>query len=136
MDTLTYNYLTETPSHARKPLLGSRECRLCNFPSHHYAYVDFNKSCNNYPFDRSGLLVEYFRCQRCELLFTDFFDDWSKEDFYRFIYNHEYINVDPDYEIKRPNYAAQDLTPTLAGAEGVKILDFGSGSGAFEREMR
>jgi SAM-dependent methyltransferase len=112
-----------------------RPCKLCNHPSHHFDYVDFSKSCNDYPLGRSGILIEYFRCQRCELMFTDFFNSWSAEDFSTFIYNQDYIKVDPEYEIVRPRHSAEELAPSLQGAEHVRLLDYGSGSGAFAREM-
>lgn len=113
----------------------TRACKLCNHPAHHFDYVDYNKSCNNFPLGRSGILIEYFRCQRCELIFTDFFDAWSNEEWARFVYNDEYINVDPDYEIGRPRHSAEDLARSLDGAQTARMLDYGSGSGAFAREM-
>ncbi len=120
---------------AGTPVRMGRPCKLCNHPAHHMDYVDFNKSCNDYPLGRSGILVEYFRCQRCELIFTDFFDNWSNDDFSSYIYNSDYIKVDPDYEIVRPRHSAEELARSLEGAEQKRFLDYGSGSGAFAREM-
>ncbi len=81
-------------------------------------------------------MVEYFRCQRCELIFTDFFDEWSNQDFSDFIYNDEYIKVDPEYETVRPCRSAAELAGSLDGAQDARLLDYGSGSGAFAQEMR
>lgn len=112
-----------------------RACKLCNHPAHPFATVDFNKSCNALPLERSGVLVEYFRCQRCELLFTDFFDRWSADDFSHYIYNGGYDDVDPEYRSVRPLRSASELAPSLAGAEHCRILDYGSGTGAFAVAM-
>lgn len=117
------------------PVRMSRGCKLCNHPAHHIDYVDFNKSCDDYPLGRSGIMVEYFRCQRCELMFTDFFDDWSPEEFSRYIYNDDYIKVDSEYEVIRPRRSAEELAHSLDGAQNARLLDFGAGSGAFAKEM-
>lgn len=114
----------------------TRECKLCGYPAHSFANVEFNQSCNSYPFPKSYILVEYFRCQRCELLFTDMFDNWTDEDFRAFIYNDEYILVDPEYGGERGRRMAADLVPTFDGLQDRRILDFGSGSGAFVQELR
>jgi len=111
-------------------------CRLCNHPAHPFTAVDFNKSCNNLPLERTGVLVEYFRCQRCELIFTDFFDRWSSDDFSRHIYNDRYIVVDPEYRMIRAKRTAEEIAPSFAGGEQCRILDYGSGAGSFEAEMR
>ena len=118
------------------PIGSSRACKLCNHPAHPFASVDFNKSCNNIALPRSGILVEYFRCQRCELLFTDFCDQWSNEDFAKYIYNEGYGEVDPEYTGIRARRAAKEMTVILQGAEHLRFLDYGAGSGVFEAEMR
>lgn len=117
------------------PVREGRPCKMCDYPSHHFDYLDFHKSCNDFPLGRSGILVEYFRCQRCELIFTDFCDNWSEKDFSSFIYNDDYIKVDPEYDLVRPRHAADELAPSMRGAENCRILDYGSGSGVFAKEM-
>ena len=112
-----------------------RECKLCSSPAWHFDYVDFNKSCNDFPLGRSGILVEFFRCQRCELVFTDFCDYWASSDFEKFIYNDDYVKVDPEYLGVRPRHSAKELSPSFDGAQSARMLDYGSGSGMFASEM-
>jgi hypothetical protein len=112
-------------------------CKLCNASVVHMDYCDFNKTCNGYDFGRSGVLVEYFRCSQCGFLFTDFFDDWSNQDFSEFVYNDEYVKADPDYNGKRPRGIAAHLNGLLAPCRGTgSLLDYGGGSGIFVEEMR
>lgn len=113
-----------------------RACKLCEHPAHHFDTVDFNTSCDRVALSRSGISIEYFRCQRCELIFTDFFDRWSSEDFRAHIYNDHYALVDPEYESVRPMRSVEELAPSLAGAEECRILDYGSGAGLFEAGLR
>ena len=136
IDPLLYEYLgslslTKDPS----PVRGERACKLCGGRSPHFDQVDFHKSCDNLPLGRSGLLVEYFKCEQCDLLFTDFCDDWTTGDFARFIYNDQYILVDGEYTGARPKRIAEHLCRQIAGAEQARILDYGSGSGYLAREM-
>jgi hypothetical protein len=133
------SYLTDlfglNPRRRDEPLRTGRECKLCSYPAWHFDYVDFFKSCNDYPFGRSGIAVEFFRCQRCELIFTDFCDSWTPADFSAFIYNSDYVKVDPEYIDVRPRRSAEELGPSLVGAESARILDYGSGSGGFAGHM-
>ena len=136
IDDLLRAYLsTLSLSLGKGEIKGSRACKLCGSPSPHFDYVDFNRSCDTLPLGRSGLLVQYFRCIRCELLFTDFCDDWTAEDFTNFIYNDDYISVDGEFVGPRPIRTAEDMSHALAGAENSRILDYGSGAGIFADEM-
>lgn len=87
-------------------------------------------------FGISGIPVVYYRCQNCKFVFTDFFDNWSKADFSRFIYNDDYGLVDPDYGGVRAARTAGELSRLLAGCEDARILDYGAGAGHFAAEMR
>jgi hypothetical protein len=135
-EDLLSDLLRASPLRQNEPVRTGRECKLCSSPAWHFDYVDFNKSCNDYPMGRSGVLVEFFRCQRCELIFTDFCDRWTAEDFAKFVYNDEYGLVDPEYMEVRPRHSADELGPSLKGAESARILDYGSGSGSFAQEMK
>jgi 2-polyprenyl-6-hydroxyphenyl methylase/3-demethylubiquinone-9 3-methyltransferase len=114
-------------------------CKLCGCTSEFFDVVDFNKYCseqNPYTFGRSGVAVAYYRCPRCEFVFTDFFDDWTTEEFARFVYNDDYIKVDGEYAGARPRRVADRIAKRLGRHFRQRILDYGSGSGLFEAQLR
>lgn len=116
--------------------LGSpRNCKLCKGRANHFCYVDFNKSCNNYPLERSGISVEYFKCKECDLVFTDFCDNWLPSDFKKFIYNDEYILVDPGYTGARSVINAELFSRILEPARNLSILDYGGGNGGLSKQL-
>ncbi len=114
-------------------------CKLCGHVCPPFDVVDFNKFCsapNFYGFGVAGIPVTYYRCPWCRFLFTRFFDDWSPEDFRRFIYNDDYLRVDGAYVADRPRKVADVVSGLLEGLpKNVRILDYGSGSGIFAREL-
>lgn len=125
-----------TRDHANSLLNDGRACKLCGGEAGPFGTVDFNKSCNNYPLPRSGIAVQYFRCADCDLLFTDFCDEWSGQDFAKFIYNDSYVLVDPDYIGTRARGDAAIYAEIFAPAKGeVRILDYGGGMGVFARSL-
>ncbi len=115
-------------------------CKLCGHLCTPFDVVDFNKFCsatNFYAFGMSGIPVAYHRCPWCRLLFTRFFDDWSHEDFSRYVYNDDYIRVDGAYAAERPNKDAGVVASLLEGLpKDLRILDYGSGSGTFARALQ
>jgi len=116
-----------------------RDCKICGGATEFFDVVDFNKFCNvtdYYAFGRSGIPVCYWRCVDCGFLFTDFCDAWSPEDFSRWIYNADYILVDPGYSEIRPAQLAQQVGCRLRGLESIAILDYGSGSGVMTERLR
>lgn len=114
------------------------QCKVCEGETSLFDCVDFHKHCSAdpYRFGLSGIEVPYYRCLRCSLIFTDFIDEWSKDEVARYIYNADYLKVDPQYQGARALSAANEMARHLAGCEQLRILDFGSGSGAFAEEMR
>jgi len=119
-----------------KPAVHSRRnCKMCGGNSHHLDYVDFNRTCNGYNFGRSGIQIEYFRCDSCEFAFTDFFDDWTTNDFARFIYNEEYVKADPDYTGIRPANMAEQFSEIFKEHDNLKGLDYGGGAGVFAKAV-
>jgi Methyltransferase domain len=117
---------------------GSVPCKICGKPALFFDLVDFNKvagETNYYVFGPVGVPVAYHRCSECGFLFTPFFDDWSADDFRRFVYNADYPMVDPEYAEQRPRRTAERLAGILQGFAEAHILDYGSGSGIFARSM-
>jgi 2-polyprenyl-6-hydroxyphenyl methylase/3-demethylubiquinone-9 3-methyltransferase len=101
--------------------------------------VDFNKVCSArlpYGFGLSNIEVPYYRCRLCGFIFTTLCDDWTPAEFSQFIYNEDYIKVDPEYCITRPARTARQMSEgLLRGLEGISILDYGSGAGVFADEL-
>jgi hypothetical protein len=112
-------------------------CKLCQNTCDPFDVVDFGKFCNADPYANgfSGIPVYYFRCIACECTFTNFFDNWSSEDFSTFVYNEEYCLVDPDYVSIRPEATAQEWSNRFAVIKPASVLDFGAGSGRFALAM-
>lgn len=114
-------------------------CKLCGTSSRLFDVVDMHKHCSfgdQYGFGLSGIQVPYHRCRQCGFLFTGFFDDWSQAEFARYIYNTDYVLVDPEYTGARPSRLAAMMAELLHGCEALRMLDYGSGSGIFAAEMR
>jgi SAM-dependent methyltransferase len=115
-------------------------CKVCGCPALPFDVVDFWKFCSEqdcYAMGMSGIPVTYFRCIRCEFIFTTFFDDWSPEDFSNYIYNDDYARIDGEYKEIRPARDATAMAARLVGiSSDMRMLDYGSGSGAFAATLR
>jgi hypothetical protein len=114
-----------------------RICKICGSPSRIFDVVDFHKHClpDPYPYGAAQVPVIYYRCAHCQLLFTDFIDDWTTAEISRFIYNDDYVKVDPEYVGDRARRTAIGMSSVLRGCESLRILDYGSGAGLFASEM-
>lgn len=116
------------------------ECKVCGAPSPLFGVVDFHKSCVEAQGRRlslSGVAVYYRRCGECGFTFTDAFDGWGLEEFQRWIYNRDYILVDPDYAEVRPEANARMVAESFPAArESIRILDYGGGSGLLAERLR
>jgi SAM-dependent methyltransferase len=115
-------------------------CKICGNPASLYGVVDFHKSCEEargVHFSLSGIPIYYRRCNNCNFLFTDAFDDWTNEQFKVHIYNEEYKLVDPDYSDLRPRENARAVA-RLWGAvrNNTRVLDYGGGNDAFCAALR
>jgi 2-polyprenyl-3-methyl-5-hydroxy-6-metoxy-1,4-benzoquinol methylase len=62
-------------------------------------------------------------------MFTRAFDHWDHKTFRQYIYNEEYIQVDPAYSTIRPQKDVGMVHQLIAGARHVRILDYGGGTG-------
>ena len=114
--------------------IGTQEtpCKCCGAPAFLYGVVDFHKNCEIYRrkvLDLSGIPIYYHRCTVCQFIFTTVFDHFTKEDFRRYIYNQEYLLVDPDYPEARPRTNAAFLSSLFSVVRPHRILDYGGGNG-------
>lgn len=113
-------------------------CKLCGGFSPPFDSFDFFKYCSPtspFAFGFAGIHVAYRRCKDCGFIFTDFFDDWTPQEFATYVYNTEYARIDSEYADIRPNNVAAHVAERLAAFRDIDILDYGSGSGAFSERM-
>lgn len=112
----------------------AKPCKICGTNADLFGVVDFHKSCieeKGLKLSLSGVPIYYRRCGACRFVFTDAFDDWTREDFRHHIYNDDYAKIDPDYAEARPEKSAQFIDFALgSGKSGVRLLDYGGGDGA------
>jgi 2-polyprenyl-6-hydroxyphenyl methylase/3-demethylubiquinone-9 3-methyltransferase len=101
--------------------------------------VDFNKSCEVYRranLGISGVPVYYYRCPRCRFIFTTALDHFTHEDFRQYVYNQEYLLIDPDYEQTRPRDNAAKVCGLFPDVKPESVLDYGCGHGVLAQLLR
>lgn len=115
------------------------QCKCCGAVAALYGVVDFHKNCEIYRrkvLDTAGVPIYYHRCPTCQFLFTTAFDHFTLEDFQRFIYNEDYLLVDPDYQESRPRSNAAWLCSLFPAIRPSRILDYGGGNGILADTLR
>jgi hypothetical protein len=108
-------------------------CKICGGPAPFFDVKDFGIVD---VFGPTGIIVPWHRCPACGFLFTTLCDDWTSDDFRRFIYNDDHLLADGDYLETRPRNTAAMMARLLADHRDMRILDYGSGIGLFARLMR
>lgn len=129
--TLLATLPTQRPRTLQPAFAPVRECKCCGSDAQLSGYADFDRDCYGYNQRRSqasGIVVPYYRCAQCEFAFTDFFDDWSSQDFKQHVYNDEYGLFDPNFAEVRPHKTAKRVAG-LARSPQTRILDYGCGNG-------
>ena len=127
------------PLNKHAPFQSACACKICGATAIPFDSVDFLKFCDAndyYRFGISGIPVAYRRCLSCGFIFTEDFDDWTKNEFAALIYNQDYTKVDGDYAEVRPRQNAEIFAGRFAGCEPARILDYGSGTGVFVEGMQ
>lgn len=117
----------------------AHSCPVCGGECEPYDVVDFHKSCAESAgrfLSLSGIPIYYFLCRECGFLFAPEFRHWSRRDFANYIYNKDYIHLDPDFATVRPRQNAQNLLGILPSPQGVRHLDYGGGEGELSRTLR
>lgn len=110
-------------------------CKVCGDSVAVWGYTDFNKTCNDHPaFHWIGTPVTYYECNSCHLIATDYFDDWTEDMFEEEIYNEDYVKVDPDYVIVRPQSNSEFISKLVPKYK--TILDYGGGNGKTAEILR
>ncbi len=114
-------------------------CKCCGSMAFRYGVVDFHKNCEMRRckvLDISGVPIYYYRCPVCQFIFTTAFDDFTKEDFLRHVYNDDYLLVDPEYLEERSQGNAKLLCRLFSNARPTRILDYGGGNGVLAESLR
>ena len=113
-------------------------CKVCGGGIEPFDVVDFLKFCSAdpYAFGYSGIPVQYYRCNLCSFTFTDLIDDWTDDEVKEFIYNDDYVKVDPEYTGARAERDADFFIDILGDCRDQRVLDYGSGTGVLARRMR
>jgi Methyltransferase domain len=114
-------------------------CKCCGAVASRYGVVDFHKNCEIYrcnALDVSGVPIYYYRCPACRFIFTTAFDQFTHDDFQRYVYNEEYPLIDPDYQHTRPRYNASILCNLFSACKPATILDYGCGNGLLAQTLR
>lgn len=124
----------------RAAVTEDRPCKICGGPASLFGVVDFNRSCEEARgmfLPLSGIAIYYRRCSACGFLFTDSFDDWTEADFKRYIYNDDYLAVDPHYARTRPDKHARMIADAFDKDKSrLRVLDHGGGNGRFGESLR
>jgi SAM-dependent methyltransferase len=115
-------------------------CKICGSPAPLYGVVDFHKSClegRGLSHSLSGVPIYYRRCENCKFLFTEAFDNWTPEQFKKYIYNADYGLFDPDFQTVRPSANAEFILRYWGSIKSeIRVLDYGGGNGAFCAALR
>lgn len=107
-------------------------CKVCGKTAEPFDVVDFQKSCDRslYPRGLAAVPVIYRRCTHCRFIFTDFFDEFTGDQWRAHVYNADYAKVDPDYQGVRPRGNAREIVSFLSGRRRETVgLDYGGGNG-------
>jgi hypothetical protein len=119
-----------------------RACKICGADSRVIDTLDFNKICGAptayFENTKIGVGVEYRRCLRCGFIFTEFFDEFTRDLWVTFVYNSDYYSsIDPEYKSIRPRQKSYQLRCLLRSPNARWVgLDYGGGAGLLSQLMR
>ena len=115
-------------------------CKICAAPTEIQGCVDAGRSCEiakRIYLPLIGKAIWYLRCGECGFIFTQDFDDWSKADFRRYIYNDEYHLADPGWiDGIREGENAKTTAIVMGQYQAKNVLDYGGGHGGMARMLR
>ena len=121
-------------------MLKNLVCSVCEGGCDPLDVVDFNKSCEEVRgkfLPLSGNPVYYYLCNQCGFCFSPSIYKWKLKDFSKNIYNKQYAEVDPDYELTRPKTNADNLINAFKDKEAdIKHIDYGGGNGRLSNFLR
>ncbi|WP_297801677.1 class I SAM-dependent methyltransferase [uncultured Brevundimonas sp.] len=119
------------------PVSAALPCKICQSDSEYFLSLDFAHHATRGPVRPYGVSVRHYRCKNCDHIFSNFCDDWSNEDFSKYIYNEFYANVDPEFSGARSRFFAESIDRNSDDKfRSASILDYGSGEGHLESSLR
>lgn len=110
------------------------ECKCCGNKSNNIGKVDFSKNCETHKglvLPKSDIDIYYHQCSNCGFVFTIAFDDFTSKEFAKYIYNEDYVSVDPDFTGARAVNNSK-LIPKIFTEEEkseLSMIDYGGGEG-------
>jgi 2-polyprenyl-6-hydroxyphenyl methylase/3-demethylubiquinone-9 3-methyltransferase len=113
-------------------------CKVCGTAAPWLGAVDFSKWCSHdWRKTRPvGAPVDYYRCISCGLLFSPSFDGFTPEQWKTFVYNSEYLQIDPDYTGGRGEAMGNMFAQTFPAAANLHVIDYGCGRGTMAARLR
>src|SRR5580700_9483928 len=111
-------------------------CKCCGGRSPIFGVVDFVQNMSFNKPEMFGIPVYYHRCSVCGYLFTTFFDEFTGEDFRKWIYNEQYGLVDPGYGESRAKDSCGIIAQNFPGAKGLRVMDYGGGTGKLAQFLK
>jgi 2-polyprenyl-6-hydroxyphenyl methylase/3-demethylubiquinone-9 3-methyltransferase len=114
-----------------RPVSATRlACKICGNGAPLYGVVDMHRPCQIEgafaPPPLSGVPIYYRRCGHCGFLFTDAFDDWSRDDFKMHMYNDLYFAFDLHHAVSQSSENAATVAKLWARHKtDMRVLDFG-----------
>lgn len=115
---------------------GEIECPICGAQGDKvspYDCMDLNHHCS----ENQGVYlplalksVYYFRCADCHFVFCPEMYAWSAEQFREWVYNEDYVLVDPGFREMRPDSHANFIANLFGPVrDRFRMLDYGGGEG-------
>src|SRR4051812_7261348 len=95
-------------------------CKVCGGSAAIYGIADFNKSCTPADLPPLGISVHYHQCENCGLIFSNACDAWTTADFQEYIYNDDYIKIDPGSLYERPRQSADVVLDFIKRGTGLR----------------
>ena len=116
------------------------KCKCCREEALLYDVRDFAKNCmenRGVQLPLSGIPVYYYKCACCGFIFTRQFDDLSRDDFKRLVYNEDYATVDPEWNEVRPAHGARLIEGAFGAVrDQISVLDYGGGNGLLVERLK
>ncbi len=79
------------------------ECKICHYECRLLGEIAFNKGHekeDNIKIPEDGKYIPYYNCTFCGFIFTTYFDQWSDDQFKRYIYNDAFFSQDMNRSTK------------------------------------
>jgi SAM-dependent methyltransferase len=113
-----------------------QRCKCCGGRAPIFGVVDWVQNLTSIKPELYGIPVYYHRCASCGYLFTVFFDEFTGEDFSKWVYNEQYGLIDLGYGESRARDNTKIIASNFADAKSAHVLDYGGGTGKLAEFLR